>query len=153
VPTVESSRIRAALAARSPAALIDAALHLLGRGPGLTPEGDDYLSGAISAIRVLGTAVGGESSLRMLDAAALPLSNVARERTTTFSAALIEHAIRGQVAQPAGTLLRALAGRGDPGTSYADLMRVGHSSGPALAAGIVLAAQELIHSPATSERR
>lgn len=82
----------------------------------------------------------------MLDAVANPLAELAEARTTAFSAALIQYALRGQVAAPAGSLLRAFAGRGDVAPSHRVLMRVGHSSGPALAAGLVLGAQSLIHS-------
>jgi hypothetical protein len=144
VPAINSGPLRSALAAGSPDHLVGASAGLLGRGPGLTPEGDDVLAGALAAIRTLGTALGSRPALAMLDESETALVDAANDRTTTFSAALISCAARGEVAAPAGTFLRALAGRGHVGSSHRDLLRVGHTSGPALAAGIVLGAQALI---------
>ena len=143
VPNVDPSRLRAALTARSPNALLAAARPLLGKGAGLTPEADDYLAGALAGTQVLSQAIGDERAIRMVDAVARPLTELATARTTSFSAALIQYALRGQVAAPAGSLLRAFAGRGDVGPSHRVLSRVGHSSGPALAAGMVLGAESL----------
>jgi hypothetical protein len=144
VPDLDGSRLRAALADASVPGLLAAAEGLLGLGTGLTPEGDDYLAGAIAALATLGPAVGSVNAGAMLAGAATPLADLAVDRTTTFSAALIHHAQRGEVAAPAGDLLRALAGRGDIAQSHGALSRVGHSSGPALAAGIILGARSLI---------
>ena len=144
-PTVPSDGLRHALAVCSPTPLLAAAKGLLGKGTGLTPEGDDYLAGALAALRTLGPALGVTEPDQLLTAVSVPLLQLARQRTTTFSAALIEYAMRGQVAAPAGALLRALTGRGDVTTTHRALTQVGHSSGPALAAGIVLGTQSLIH--------
>ena len=149
VPAINSGVLRSALAAGSPDHLVGASAGLLGRGPGLTPEGDDVLAGALAAIRTLGTALGSRPALAMLDASQAALVDAANDRTTTFSAALISCAARGEVAAPAGIFLRALAGRGHVGSSHRDLLRVGHTSGPALAAGIVLGALSLIEPHAT----
>ena len=135
-----------ALEQRSATGLVEAALGLLGRGPGLTPEGDDFLAGAVAAIRILGTSIDDRAAVAMLDCAAPDVSAAAATRTTTFSAALIDHALRGQVARPAAALFRALGGRGDVAAAHASLLRVGHSSGPALAAGIALAVRTLTHT-------
>lgn len=153
VPDVESGPLFAALSAGMPGAILTAAESLIGRGPGLTPEGDDYLAGALAATRTLGEAVGSAATAAMLDAVAGPLALLASIRTTTFSAALICHAVDGRVAAPAGALLRALAGRGDVALSHRDLMHVGHTSGPALAAGMVLGVRSLLHTQSTSQRR
>jgi hypothetical protein len=146
VPGIDSSDLTDALADRSARGLLRAAGHLLGSGPGLTPEGDDYLAGAISGTRILATALGDHAAVTMLEVAVAPLVALAHARTTTFSAALIAHAADGRVARPAGSFLLALAGRGDVGTALGGLLAVGHTSGPALAAGIVLAARILIHT-------
>lgn len=145
-PGVNSASLLAALATTSSADLFDASMALLGRGPGLTPEGDDVLAGALAAIRTFGTALGHRPALAMLDDVEGALTDAANRRTTAFSAALIRCAMRGEVAAPAGDFLRALAGRGDVGASHRDLLRVGHTSGPALAAGIVLGALSLIEA-------
>ncbi len=151
--SVPAQGLRQALTSYSPHALLAAAKPLLGRGPGLTPEGDDYLAGAIAGWRLLGEALELQQAGRMLDRSAHPLAALADARTTTFSAALIHNALRGQVAQPAGRFLAALCGRGDVAIAHQELCRIGHSSGPALAAGIVLGAQVLIHSIAQPDRR
>jgi hypothetical protein len=146
VPGVDPSELTDALADRSAGGLLRAAGHLLGSGPGLTPEGDDYLAGAISGTRILATALGDHAAVTMLEVATAPLVALAHARTTTFSAALIGHAAQGRVARPAGAFLMSLAGRGDVEDSWNALTAVGHTSGPALAAGIVLAARILIHA-------
>ncbi len=146
VPDVESRPLSAALLEGSAPATLVAAESLIGRGPGLTPEGDDYLAGALAAIRTLGDALGRPDTAVLLGSLADPLKRLAQTRTTTFSAALISHAVDGQVAAPAGSLLRALTGRGDVADSHRDLTHVGHTSGPALAAGMILGARSLVQS-------
>ncbi len=146
VPDVESRPLSAALLEGSAPATLVAAESLIGRGPGLTPEGDDYLAGALAATRTLGDALGRPDTAVLLGSLADPLKRLAQTRTTTFSAALINHAVDGQVAAPAGSLLRALTGRGDVADSYRDLTHVGHTSGPALAAGMILGARSLVQS-------
>jgi len=146
VPEIDSEPLSAALSAGSPQAILAASISLIGRGPGLTPEGDDYLAGALSATRMLGEAMRREDTAVMLDSIAGPLMRHTSTRTTTFSAALIRHALDGRVAAPAGALLRALTGRGDVADSHQDLTRVGHTSGPALAAGMILGARSLLQS-------
>jgi hypothetical protein len=146
VPGVDTLPLASALAGTSSRDLIDASMAVLGRGPGLTPEGDDVLAGALAAIRTLGAALGSSSALAMLDVAADALTDAAKRRTTAFSAALVRCATRGEVAAPAGGFLRALAGRGAIDANHRDLLRVGHTSGPALAAGIVLGARSLIEA-------
>lgn len=89
------------------AALEEAARGLAGLGPGLTPSGDDVLAGFASVMALLGPCVSdGASSLN--DIAEI-ISSTARPRTTTLSAVLLAHAARGEVAEPLGKLLLALA--------------------------------------------
>jgi hypothetical protein len=146
VPGIDSGPLHNALSAQSAGGVLHASRALLGKGPGLTPEGDDFLAGAMAATRLLAEALRRERVISMVAGISVPLARLAEARTTTFSAALIKSALRGQVAEPAGALLRALTGRGDIPSSHLGLIRVGHSSGPALAAGIVLGAQALIES-------
>ncbi len=148
VPDIDAGSLRRALRARSAGGILHASRSLLGKGPGLTPEGDDYLAGALSATRLLAEALGDERVIAMIAGISTPLADLAAVRTTTFSAALIQAALRGHVAEPAGMLLRAITGRGDIAASHLGLIRVGHTSGPALAAGIVLGAQALLDRPA-----
>ena len=150
VPEIDSGPLAATLSTGSHQAILTASTSLIGRGPGLTPEGDDYLAGALSAIRVLGEALRDEDTAAMLDSLTDPLTRLASAQTTTFSAALIRHAIAGRVAAPAGSLLRSLTGRGDIANSHRELTHVGHTSGPALAAGMILGARSLLQSQSHS---
>jgi hypothetical protein len=143
IPELDTSGLRRALEARSEGGLLHSSRSLLGRGLGLTPEGDDVLTGAIAALRLLGDATGREDVVVFVGAVSEPLAHLAASRTTAFSAALLRMALRGQVVESAGRLLQALAGRGNIAASHMELTRLGHSSGPAIAAGIVLGARSL----------
>ena len=137
---------------RDPGPAAEAAAVLLGRGPGLTPEGDDLLAAVAATLATLGPAVGmGGVSLVGLLAALVP-ERTAREgpgprgaelagRTTALAATLLELAARGQVVEPAGRLLD-LSPAGEPAWPGAlrRLERLGHGSGRAYALGIGSAA-------------
>ncbi|MEN8235658.1 MAG: DUF2877 domain-containing protein [Actinomycetota bacterium] len=144
VPYVDEQPLRAALVERSSDALVSAGEVLIGRGPGLTPESDDYLAGVVAATRIFGEAIENEAATAMLDAASGPLEGTASTRTTALSAALLRCALRGNVAEPASRLIRALAGRGSITDGHKALRRVGDTSGPALAAGVVLGVRALV---------
>lgn len=107
-----------------------AARSLAGLGPGLTPAGDDVLVGLLSALSVLG---GSPVTLDAVRAAAYG-------RTTDLSLALLRHAAAGECIDRVGGLLQALAGYGEVEPAYRRLAAVGHSSGPALAAGVLIGA-------------
>ena len=94
--------------------------RLLGRGPGLTPLGDDVLAGWFATRAALGTP----------DAV---LAGAVRRRlgvTTLLSATLIDCAIRGEVLPQLGAWLAAPA----PATRDA-LLAVGATSGAGLMTG------------------
>jgi hypothetical protein len=102
-----------------------------GLGPGLTPAGDDMLSGILFAIRALG-------GLTVEPA----LMAVARSiRTSDLAAAILEAAATGYHIEPVHDLVMAAAA-GDPsaaGKAAADLDRFGSSSGADVAHGLRLA--------------
>lgn len=150
VPGIDTEPLRCALIGVTPQEIIVAARGILGRGPGLTPEGDDVLAGALAATRLFGGAIRAAAAIAALDQVAGQLEAEAARRTTSFSAALIRRAARGDVAAPAGAFVRAIAGRGDIVDTHRDLAHVGHSSGPALAAGIVLGALSLVRRHTTT---
>lgn len=112
----------------TPADVADAAGRLGGRGPGLTPEGDDVLAGLLLVARAGGgTAV--EDDLVAV-ARAVP--------TTAVASAFLLWAARGQCIAPAHDALGHLVGSApDPGAP-ARLTAVGASSGAALLAGLRL---------------
>jgi hypothetical protein len=102
---------------------------LLGRGAGLTPEGDDMLAGAFAVRAAAGAPV------------ALP--DDLRERTTALSATLLELAAVGAAARPLHALLDVRNERW--GGALRALERLGSSSGRAIALGA--AASALLVAP------
>ncbi|HEX2507828.1 MAG TPA: DUF2877 domain-containing protein [Miltoncostaeaceae bacterium] len=122
-------------------ALDAAAGRLLGRGPGLTPEGDDVLAGAAAGLRALGPAA--DADRARLDAAVAALVPPdAPARTGALSATLLALAAAGGAPEPAHRLL-ADGSAEERQRALADLARLGASSGRAIAAGIALAARSL----------
>jgi len=102
---------------------------LLGRGPGLTPLGDDVLAGMLVTLTALGHPEA--MTLRAVVLAGLG-------RTTFVSAALLRHAADGECVPQVAGLLGALGG--DPAAvpvAAAALLAVGHSSGAGLAHGVL----------------
>jgi hypothetical protein len=107
----------AALRERDETAAVDAAATLVGLGPGLT-------------------CLGGPAFTRV----AVDVQAAAAGRTTDLSLALLRHAALGHCVGAVGALLRALAGLGQLQAASRKLLAVGHSSGAALCAGVVLGA-------------
>ncbi|WP_217914199.1 DUF2877 domain-containing protein [Miltoncostaea marina] len=115
----------------------DAADRLMGRGPGLTPEGDDVLCGAAVGVRALAPAAGlAPERADALVAALLPPS---AGRTGALSATLLGLAAGGAAPEP----VTRLVAPGAREAALADLRRLGSSTGAALAAGLALAARWL----------
>jgi hypothetical protein len=137
-----------AVGERDPGAAAAGARALLGRGPGLTPEGDDLVAAVAGTLAVLGPATGLEGAARdALLAALAPLPG----RTTGLSATLLTLAAGRRLAEPVGRLLDlGPAGRaGWPG-ALSRLERLGHGSGRAYAAGV--AATAVLLAPGTPVR-
>jgi len=122
---------------------------LVGLGPGLTPAGDDVLTGLLVALHrlcaglpphelVAGEPVAGE--LATLRAALTAVAVEAAGHTTSLSATLLGCAARGAAAGPVLEVADALAGRGGVEPAARRLLAVGHSSGRDLATGLLLGA-------------
>jgi hypothetical protein len=112
---------------------------LLGRGPGLTPLGDDILAGALVTLR----AIGSHETAAALVGAILPKAS----RTTSVSAALLWHAARGECVPELADLFRALnAGHGVE-RARANVLRLGHTSGAGLLHGVAAALRGLTALP------
>lgn len=126
-----------ALRSSDPGAILDQASRLLGRGPGLTPEGDDVLVGAVAAFRYVSRSLSRAAALEGLDAARDQLLASARSATTRLSTVLLRHALDDEVATPVGALLRSLTGRSDLAAALVATSAIGTSSGPALVGGVV----------------
>ncbi|GAB3074399.1 DUF2877 domain-containing protein [Nocardioides zeae] len=145
----------------TPAALVADAPTLIGRGPGLTPTGDDLCSGVLLVHRVLGTPG--------TDAAAAAVLDLARTRTTTASRLLLAAAAEGRATPAVRRVLTTLLapGPGDPEVTgalgvldrhVAALLALGHTSGADLADGIrdgllAVAASRSLLSPVPSTER
>jgi hypothetical protein len=111
-------------------------LYWLGRGPGLTPSGDDVIVGSIATlVSTAAFATGRLASLRG------SLGRAAAERTTDVSAEYLHYACRGMVAGPLHQLLTALHRGDSPATIEAvnRLRNFGHTSGIDSALGVILA--------------
>ena len=145
---VDDAGLGDALAAGGAAtAVLQAAQRLIGKGPGLTPLGDDVLAGAVAAALLLGEAAGHRRLCRMVAQAAPALCAAARERTTALAATLLRHACRGEVDEASAALLRALCGCGDPAPALEALRALGHTSGAGLATGLLAGAAAAGGSP------
>ncbi len=115
----------------------DLARPLLGLGPGLTPAGDDLLAGLLVGLA-------GRPDLR--DPLAAAVSRLAPGRTTWLSAELLRLAADGLAAPAVVAVADALTGHGPDDALAAALpalLAVGHTSGAALARGLLLAAETL----------
>jgi hypothetical protein len=110
--------------------------QVLGLGPGLTPTGDDALAGFL---------VGAWSFGLVADRLRTAVVEAAQAGTTELSAALLRCASRGESIPQVNALVWALSERADfhrrVDDALGELGRVGHTSGTALAAGVVAAAQ------------
>ena len=93
--------------------------ELIGRGPGLTPEGDDYVAGIAGVL----AAAGRHEEVATLIGADL------RRRTTALSATLIELSALGFGPEPLQAVLA-----GDE-SALPRLLAIGHTSGRAYARG------------------
>jgi len=132
------------IAAADTAAAAEMAARLLGAGPGLTPSGDDVLAGFLAGAAAFGIEA---SALREAIAVLAPA------RTTALSAALLWHAGRAEcIDELAGVaaVLTSQRWRGpeQAGPAVGRLLRVGHTSGAALALGLVAAAESALHAQA-----
>jgi hypothetical protein len=118
----------------------EAVSHWLGRGPGLTPSGDDVLVGAIATLHnagLLNTDV--EAALGR------SIQHAAAGRTTEISAEYLYYACQGMVAGPLHDLITALGCAGTATTIRAinRLQRFGHTSGMDSTLGVIAASRYL----------
>ncbi len=103
--------------------------RLLGRGPGLTPYGDDVLCGALVALHATGHPV---AAVWSADVVATPLEAL----TTATSAGLLRLAAEGWCIDEVAAYLTAVSRGSGLDAATAGLLAVGHSSGQGLIDGI-----------------
>lgn len=113
-------------------AVTEAVRGLVGLGVGLTPSGDDVLSGILVATCLPGAAL---APLRLTIAAAV---QDALALTVPISASFLTDGIRGRAHSRVLDLLHALAGHGDLHAAHAAVLEIGHRSGLDLSAGLAL---------------
>lgn len=118
-------------------AIAHGARSLAGLGPGLTPSGDDVLTGVLIALALLVPAHTAVVRRAVVDAV--------RDRTTRISLAYLDAAARGNAGEAWHLLARALDDGPDDAvaTAAAQVMAFGETSGADMLAGFVLAAQAL----------
>ena len=117
-----------ALRAGDSASLRAAVLALAGRGPGLTPAGDDFLLGIMAGLWLFPEPL---SPRWTVPEACRRIVDVAASRTTTLSAAWLRAAGQGAFGQPWHALAEALA-LDDPARlaqAVEDILAVGATSG------------------------
>jgi len=137
--------LKIALAIGDPGAAGRAARLLTGRGPGLTPEGDDLLAAAAAGMAAFERPISMDRPLARDLRAGLVLHDLG-ERTGALSASLLRHAAAGQVIDPVRSLLDLTVERETWGRSLERLERIGHSTGITYALGCALAALALAGS-------
>ncbi|WP_186356242.1 DUF2877 domain-containing protein [Streptomonospora sp. PA3] len=117
----------------------DACRRLIGRGPGLTPSGDDLICGYLLAARHLGASAAA--------AALAAAAERAAPATTALSADLVRHAAAGRACPQAVEVLDALGGHGPLAPALEELRRIGHTSGTDLALGMLAGARAALLRP------
>lgn len=128
------AELRQAVPAGAPDAVTDAARGVLGLGEGLTPTGDDILTGLAFLAAQPGMRLG--AHLPALEAAAS-----VHDATTLLGAVTVRHAVRGRARQRLHDLACGI-GDGDDALIELAVMRVreiGHTSGEDILTGIRLA--------------
>jgi hypothetical protein len=133
----EISAIRGWVARRKPAAACKAICGVLGRGPGLTPWGDDFVIGLLLCINRFEHVFWPGEELQALNRC---LVSCAYQKTTTLSANLIECASLGQAeARLIAALDCIVCGCPTPDQALENLLGWGDSSGASVLVGMVAA--------------
>ncbi len=121
--------------------------RLIGRGPGLTPSGDDFATGYFLGFRDGANEPAQKDFLRQLIQAALVKSC----DSTDVSRACIAHAAAGRFSSPLTKLTDAIATDADDiPARLADVTDMGHSSGRDTVFGLLCGLT--VHEPALRER-
>jgi hypothetical protein len=102
---------------------------LVGRGAGLTPEGDDVLAAALVTAHATGDP-------RLESWRAATRAALGRRRTTAVSRAILHHALDGYATPELAELLVVLCRGGELTGPMARLRALGHTSGAALLGGV-----------------
>lgn len=105
---------------------------LIGMGPGLTPGGDDMLTGALAVLHA------SHFSPQLLACPFLPSADQLMMLTTSVSCSYLNSARYGEFSTPVLHLLRCLQAGRDPHSAIRRLVLMGHTSGADIVAGMVI---------------
>ena len=122
-----------ALVARDASLAGEGAELLAGRGQGLTPEGDDILAGCAATLATVAVGAGWSPGELTQWKEALGAHSA---RTTALAGTLLDLALEGQTPEPVQRLLDFGAGERTVSRALERLLRLGHSTGLALAAAV-----------------
>jgi len=103
---------------------------LIGRGPGLTPAGDDMVAGALVTAYAL-------CDVRRAGWVAQTRAALDRRRTTAVSQAMLHHAMDGHATPQLAAYIDAATFGAPLDVARRALLDVGHTSGAALLRGVV----------------
>ena len=103
---------------------------LIGRGPGLTPAGDDMVAGALVTAYAL-------CDVRRAGWVAQTRETLDRRRTTAVSLAMLHHAMDGYATPQLAAYIDAATFGAPLDVARRALLDVGHTSGAALLRGVV----------------
>jgi hypothetical protein len=131
-------RLLGAVSSRDPSDAAAAADSLIGRGPGLTPEGDDLVAATAAVVAAFAATAGWAADLVEAWLVAIAPADL-RARTSSLSATLIECAVRGEVLEPLHHVFGASSGRQRRAASCR-LRELGNSTGLAYVAAAGAAA-------------
>lgn len=104
---------------------------LIGRGPGLTPSGDDMLTGMIAVLYARG--------IFTQQSSFLPPPDRLAQLTTSVSCSYLNSARIGEFSTPVLRVMRSLQSGRDPHLAICRLLAVGHTSGADIVLGIAIA--------------
>ena len=132
---------------RSAKAIPERVVNLIGLGPGLTPSGDDFLGGALVALRTL-------EHHAAADRVAAWIKRNAPALTNSISLAHLSAACDGEALEPVHQALNAiLDGNGDDiEATLAALSAVGHSSGFDAFGGVLAVLEKGTHLFSTPKK-
>jgi len=111
--------------------LYDATLRLIGFGPGLTPSGDDFLCGFITAAYCKPNI----RDVHLLTINQIVLANLTK--TNAISATFLRCAINGEVCSALYDFAQAIQFKTNPEKPLNQLCTIGHSSGMDVATGFL----------------
>ncbi len=142
-------RMTAALQANDASAAGAAAGELAGLGVGLTPSGDDVLTGIVGAVALLGDATAAGERYEALLAT---IANAARNRTNIIARTYLDHALLGETTSVLFDFICSLT-TGSVGSvtqSATALFRMGSTSGVELALGAAIGVWSLLDQHTSS---